>query len=110
MPDDIDLLAPKRPIQPISFDPDRKFRKQHPAYRHFIDDRVEPFDEEQLKIGRGTADAHLESRRNPRGRHRHRQSTGCLLESLIRRPAPPANADIGVVREMLPTRGRRRLR
>ena len=70
---------------------------------HFIDDRVEPFDEQQLDIGclafypYGVSRPHFCICDNPR------QGKCRLLEGLGRRGAPAAQANIGIVRELLPS-------
>ena len=101
---DIDRLAPQRPFESSGIDPHGKASKQHFPHRHLIDDGVEPFDEQQLEIGRLAAHLDRDLRRDLRMGDDGRQRLGRLLERLRRGRAPPSHADVGIVREMLPSR------
>ena len=90
--------------EPHAVDPHEEPPKQHVADRHLVDDGIEPIDKQQLEVGR------IASHRNPNARpnlglcHNCRERMRCLLERLRRSRTEAADANIGVMREVLPSR------
>lgn len=98
----VDRLAPKPSVQPCTFDAHLKTPKHKAPNSHLIDDRVEPFDEQQLQVGGLARDLNALQRLYLRiGDHGRHGQCG-LLEGLGRRRAAPAHTDVGIVREVLP--------
>src|SRR5512136_2404571 len=103
MPLDIDRFTPQHTFEPRALDPRREASEQHFRHRHFVDDRVEPFDEQKLKVRRLAF--HLD--RSLQLDLAMRDNCGQRLRRLFKRlsccrtKAPYAN--VRVVRKMLPS-------
>src|SRR5262245_9653868 len=98
VPADVNRLSPRLAAQTRTVKPNLEAREKHPARRHLIDQRVQPFGEQQLVVGRLALDIDLFQRRDAFrvGDHcRHRD--GGLLERLLLCRADAANAHIGLV-------------
>ena len=100
----IDRLTPQRSFEMAVHNPHVETTEQHLPHRHFINDGVEPFDEQKLDVRRlaGHCDRSLWLDSGMRDDSRERVRS--LLKSRGRSAAEPAHADIGFVREMLPPR------
>jgi hypothetical protein len=97
---DVDRFAAQRPREPSVLDPHHELPKQHFPDRHFVDDGVEPFDQQQFEVGRLTLDLNRCLRLDLRVRDDRGQGASSLFECLLRRRATPAYAHVGIMREM----------
>lgn len=58
MTDNIDRFTDRRAPKLTVIDPNRKPAKKHPSRRHFVDECVEPIDQQELVVRRLTVDIH----------------------------------------------------
>ncbi len=104
MPCDVDRLVPQRPVEVLPGNAHRKTSEQHVADRHRVNYGIEPFDEQELDVGRLTSDLDHGPRFDFSVGDRSSQCTGGLLERFRSGCAPSLHSDIGIVGKMLPAR------
>src|SRR5262249_7436561 len=103
VPADVNRLSPRFTAETSAVNPNLEARKEHPARGHLIDQRVQPFGEQQLVVRRFAFDINLHQRRDVAriGNHGGHRDGG-LLERLFLRRADSANAYISLVCKVLP--------
>src|SRR5262249_58569780 len=103
VPADVSRLSPRFTAETRAVNPNFEARKEHPARGHLIDQRVQPFGEQQLIVGRFAFDINLFQQRDVArvGNHRRQRDSG-LLERFLFRGATAANAHIGLAWKVLP--------
>ena len=83
--------------------------EQHGPHRHFLDDGIEPFDQEKLDVG-GLACYPDPSRGGDLSVHYDACERKCgLLEGVRRCRAVPEDADVGIMGKVLPSSADSRL-
>src|SRR5262245_41459488 len=105
---DVDRLSSRLAAQTRIIKPNLEAREEHPARRHLINKRVQPFSEQQLIVRRLAFDIYLFQRRDAvRIGDDGRQRDSGLLKGLLLRLADAADANVGLVWKMLPMHNRR---
>ena len=100
----IDAFALHFPVETHSLTDYREAPEDHPARGHFEDDRVEPFDQEQLVVRRLARNAHALARHHARRiRHHGSQCLRGLRKSLFARTSQATHPDVGLMIEVLPS-------
>ena len=101
---DVDGLPCHFPVEMHSLTAYREVSEDHPADRHFVDDRVEPLDKQHFVVQCLTRNAHaLALHHECRIRHHGGQCLRGLRESLLARMAQATHPDVGLMIEMLPS-------
>lgn len=100
MASDVHRLPPGGGLQAAAVDLHFEARKQLVAGGHAVDQRVQPVDQQQLRIGRGAVDPRrLPWRDGGRIADRGGQGQRRTGERLLQRGAGAAHADVGFVGE-----------
>ncbi len=81
--------------------------EQHLPHRHFVDDGVQPVDEQEIEVGAPAGDGHADRRADLGVGDDGGERQGGVLEGLGHGSAAPAHADVGVVGKVGPRRRRR---
>ena len=94
------------PRKRVSADGHFEPAKDHIAHRHFINDGIEPLDQQNLHIRRVAANLDRPFLGNLGIGHNASERARCLLKGLGRGFPLTPDADIGSMRKVLPSRGR----
>jgi len=99
----IDRLTPRTAIELVLRNVHFETGKQHIPNRHFVNQGIEPVDQQQLQVRRFAVHGHfLAGIDTVRVRDHRGKRQRSLFESLLRRSTITPHADIGLVREVFP--------
>lgn len=100
---DIDGFPASDGVEAGAIEPDAETAEQHAAGRHLVDQRVEPVDEQQFKVGCFTLDGHrFPAAYRVRVGDDRRECNRRFLEGRFPAAAASQYTDIGLVMEVLP--------
>jgi len=105
MPRLINRLSPHLPLEMGILNRDFEPPENHIADGHFIDNGIEPFDQQHLYVRRVAGDLDQRLIGDLGIGHNKRQRVCCLFEGLRQAPSQSADADISVMRKVLPSGG-----